>query len=132
MSSRGGDQLSRTAVRRRSGESGGEGQRQHHWRNYGLRWLLAIRVRLTVDRYWLCRGTAGKPPLSVHGLWLRGNRTRTSRLTPCASWTVECRQHSPTDGMRVRSLLHTTENLPRPRAYRRSYWAIQSCKPSIV
>lgn len=49
------------------------------------------------DRYWLCRGTAGKPPLSVHGLWLRGNRTRTSTSTPCASWPVQCGQHSRCD-----------------------------------
>lgn len=66
------------------------------------------------DRYWLCRGTAGKPPLSVHGLWLRGNRTRTSRSTPCASWPVECGQHS--HWRDESAFLITTENLPRPRS----------------
>lgn len=36
---RGESAVHRTAVRRRGGASGGEGQQQHHWRNYGLRWL---------------------------------------------------------------------------------------------
>lgn len=67
----------------------------------------ADRGRMKV-RYRLCHGTAGRLPLSaLHGLWLRGNRTRTSKLAPCAGWPVKCGQHSckdrPTDGNTVLS-----------------------------
>lgn len=55
-----------------------------------LRTTLAAGSTATADRGRMKdRYTAGKPPLSVHGLRLRGNRTRTSTSTPCASWSVE-------------------------------------------